>query len=103
MSAARRSSTDIHTIVAVVMLSIGLAIVVHGAYTAYTAFEQASLQVPELKTLEEALVYITNNLLSLAIKLAFLGLYIWTGSILIVRGIDMFKRPTETVKTLSKK
>ena len=77
--------------VGLVMLAAGLAIVGIGAYLAYDAYMTYEPLLPAAQTLEKSITNTVYELLNLVIKLGFLGAMIWAGSVILSKGVDLFK------------
>ena len=82
--------------VGLIMLAVGLAIVGFGAYLAYDAYVTYRPLLPAAATLEKSITNTVYELLNLVIKLGFLGAMIWAGSIVLGKGVEVFK--SEVVK-----
>jgi len=75
----------------IVTLLIGIFIIIFGAFLAFYAYLNYKPLLPAGKDLQSSITSTVYELLNLVIKLAFLGAMIWAGSILLGKGIDLFK------------
>lgn len=77
--------------VGLVMLAVGLAVVGFGAYLAYEAYMTYRPLLPAAPSLEKSITNTVYELLNLVIKLGFLGAMIWAGSIILGKGVEVFR------------
>jgi len=77
-------------IVPLVLIAVGVTIVVIGVVYAFIAYNSYSNILPRASTLEQSITYTVYELLNLVIKLSFLGLGIWGGSIVLKHGVQSF-------------
>ncbi|MFN3268690.1 MAG: hypothetical protein ACK416_05475 [Zestosphaera sp.] len=75
----------------IAILLAGVLIVVFGAFLAFDAYLNYRPLLPAGEDLQSSITNTVYELLNLVIKLGFLGAMIWAGSILLGRGIDLFK------------
>ncbi len=75
------------------ILVIGLLIVLLGAFYAFYAYKNYEPILPRGNTLEEAITNSTYDLVNLAAQLAFLGLGIWAGAVLVREGLKHLHSP----------
>ena len=78
-------------IVGLVLVGVGLAILCIGALLAYDAYRGYKPITPQTKSLEEAITTTTYDLVNLAVKLGFLGVLVWSGSIPLRYGVEMVR------------
>lgn len=75
----------------VAILLAGVLIVVFGAFLAFDAYLNYRPLLPAGEDLQSSITRTVYELLNLVIKLGFLGAMIWAGSILLGKGVDLFK------------
>lgn len=75
----------------VAILLAGVLIVVSGAFLAFEAYLNYRPLLPAGGDLQTSITNTVYELLNLVIKLGFLGAMIWAGSILLGKGVDLFK------------
>lgn len=73
------------------ILLVGVLIVILGAFLAFDAYHNYRPLLPAGEDLQSSITNTVYELLNLVIKLGFLGAMIWAGSILLGKGIDLFK------------
>ena len=73
-------------ITGLILTCIGSLIVIIGAYLAYQCFQTYTPILPRAESLSEALTNTTYELVNLVLKLGFLGVMIWGGSVLLRYG-----------------
>ncbi|MEM2021283.1 MAG: hypothetical protein QXP80_03535 [Zestosphaera sp.] len=73
------------------VLAVGVFIVLFGAFLAYDAYNNYRPLLPAGVDLQSSITNTVYELLNLVIKLGFLGAMIWAGSVLLSRGVDLFK------------
>ena len=73
------------------LVALGVILVLAAAGVAYNEYTRASAQIPEGASLEVILSSSTSILLTLLVKIAFLGLVLAAGSILLGKGISMLR------------
>ncbi len=76
--------------VGLALVVIGLIVVLFGAYLAYQAY-QAYKPLRGGGSLEETISTSVMELVNLAFKLAYIGVIVWAGGILLRNGVDAFK------------
>jgi len=76
-------------ITGLILTCIGSLIVILGVYLAYQCFQTYSPILPKAESLSEALTNTTYELVNLVLKLGFLGVMIWGGSVLLRHGIHV--------------
>jgi hypothetical protein len=76
----------------------GLALIVAGgilvivaALIALSSFYGYSIQIPRGQNIEDTITSLVNVLIELAIRLGFLGVMVWAGSILLRYGVQSIK------------
>ncbi len=72
---------------AVGILLLGLVIILLGVAYAFNSYKNYKPLLPKGNTLEEAITNSTFDLVNLAAQLAFLGVGIWGGAILLREGL----------------
>ncbi|MGC8975784.1 MAG: hypothetical protein ACP5KB_06290 [Thermoprotei archaeon] len=75
----------------VAILLAGVLIVVFGAFLAFDAYLNYRPLLPAGEDLQSSITRTVYELLNLVIKLGFLGAMIWAGSILLGKGVELFK------------
>lgn len=75
----------------IAILLAGVLIVVFGAFLAFDAYLNYRPLLPAGGDLQSSITNTVYELLNLVIKLGFLGAMIWAGSILLGKGVDLFK------------
>jgi len=71
-----------------ILLVIGIGIVVFGAFLAYDAYNTYKPVLPRAESLEQAITNTSYELVNLVLKLGFLGVMIWAGSVLLNHGVS---------------
>jgi len=75
-------------LIGVIVLLLGLIIVLIGAYLAYEAYQTYKPVLPKGSSLDEAITNTAYELVNLVLKLGFLGVMVWGGSILLKNGLN---------------
>jgi len=75
-------------LVGLAVLVLGLAITVLGAFLAYNAYASYSPVLPRAASLDEAVTNTVYELLNLVLKLGFLGVMLWAGTVLLKNGLS---------------
>ncbi|ABM80164.1 hypothetical protein [Hyperthermus butylicus] len=78
-------------LMATILIVIGVVVVVAGALAAYHAYAMYNPVLPPAERLDQAIAYTSYELVNLAARLGFLGLMIWAGSVLLLRGIELLQ------------
>lgn len=73
-----------------VLIAIGVIIIVVGVIFAFIAYGSYTNILPHASTLEQSITYTIYELLNLVMKLSFLGMGIWGGSIVLRYGIQSY-------------
>jgi len=77
-----------------ILIWSGALIVIFSAILGIYMFYTYSPLLPAGGTLEESLSFTVYELMNIVIRIAFLGIAIWAGAILMSKGIEMGKRPS---------
>ncbi len=78
--------------VAYALIGLGVLLVLVAAGVAYSEYRAAEAVIPEGASLEVVLSESTSVLLNLLIKIAFLGIVLAAGSILLGKGIALLRK-----------
>ncbi len=82
------------TLVGALLLVIGLLLLVFSFFKAYTAYQNYQPVMPKVSgDLATAVSSASFELINLAAKLAFVGIMVWAGSIILKYGVDLFRSP----------
>jgi hypothetical protein len=73
------------------LIVVGAVLVVVAASIAFSSFYGYSVQIPRGQNIEDTITSLINVLVELAIKLGFLGVVVWAGSILLKYGVQSIK------------
>lgn len=71
------------------LLVIGVLLIVFGAYLAYNTYVSYTPILPRASSLEEAVTNTAYELVNVAVKLGFLGVLVWCGSIITKHGVSL--------------
>ncbi len=82
---------------------VGFIILIHAAYITLSCFYGYSTGITSPSGIEGVLSGTLQWLMNLVVKLAFLGIYVWIGSILISRGIVAIRQPSITTESKREK
>ncbi len=77
--------------VGIVLVVVGLALVLFGAYLAYAAYTAYKPLAVKGGSLESVVSVSVMKLVDLAFKLAYIGVIVWAGGILLKNGIEAYK------------
>lgn len=84
------SSINIIRYSGLAIIVVGLVMLIHAASIALT-FLSSYTCVVETSSAESTLITATKCLVDLAIRLGFLGIYVWIGGLVMLRGISIVK------------
>jgi hypothetical protein len=79
--------------VGLVLVIVGLVVVLAGAYLAYAAYKSYKPLKASPGGIEETISVTVMKLVDLAFKLAYIGVIVWAGGILLRNGIEAYKPP----------
>ncbi|MEM0000571.1 MAG: hypothetical protein QXG15_03610 [Desulfurococcaceae archaeon] len=80
----------VHRYIGIALVAAGTIIVILAVITAYYSFYNYTL--PSIYgSLEESVTRLINALVEIAVRLGFLGVIVWAGSVLLRYGIQSFK------------
>ena len=84
-------SKNIQGYIGSTLVAVGIAVILIAIATAITSFYD--YRIPEISgsTLDDVLVKLVGILVDVAIRLGFLGVIVWAGSILLKYGIPLIK------------
>lgn len=74
------------------LVGLGIVLILVAAGVAYNEYRAASAEIPEGASLEVILSESTSVLLTLLVKIAFLGIVLAAGSILLGKGISLLRK-----------
>ncbi len=81
-------------IVGVVLLVLGIVMIVFSFYQAFIAYQNYKPVMPKVAgDLAQAVSSASFELINLAAKLAFIGVMVWAGSIVLKYGVELFRSP----------
>lgn len=76
----------------ILLIGLGLVLLLVSFFFAIQAFLSFSgLTTPSEESLTRALVKASYDLINLAVRLAFLGIGVWVGSIVLKSGVELMK------------
>lgn len=75
----------------ITLIIVGAVLVVIAAFIALQSFYGYTIQISKGQNLEDTITSLVNVLVELAIKLGFLGVIVWAGSILLKYGVQSIK------------
>jgi len=78
----------LYRVLALAITLLGLAVIVTGIVLALQSFYEYKPLLPPSTSLNEAVASTVYELLNLVIKLAFLGVAVWGGSIALSKGLS---------------
>lgn len=79
-------------LVALVLIVLGVALVVFSFYEAFLAYTNYRPVMPKVEgDLAKAVSSASFELINLAARLAFIGVMVWAGSVVLRNGIDLLK------------
>jgi len=76
-------------LIGLIIILIGLIIVIAGAVIALDAYNTYKPILPQASRLDEAITNTVYELLNLAIKLGFIGVFIYAGGLLLKHGVSV--------------
>lgn len=79
--------------VGLVLVIVGLIVVLAGAYLAYAAYKSYRPLEASPGGIEETISVSVMKLVDLAFKLAYIGVIVWAGGILLRNGVEAYKPP----------
>jgi hypothetical protein len=82
------------TIITILLLILGMVFIITAAVIAYVSFYGYKVPVVQGASVEDVITSLINALVDIAVKLGFLGLTVWAGSILLKHGISLIKPET---------
>lgn len=74
-----------------ILIAIGAILVIIAAVIALQSFYGYIAEIPRGQGIEDTITSLVNILVELAIKLGFLGVAVWAGSILLKYGVQSIK------------
>lgn len=77
--------------IGVALIVLGVVVVLAAVAVAFNSFYSYRVPVVAGSSLDELIPKLLNVLVELAVRLGFLGLCIWGGSILIKHGVSLLK------------
>ena len=89
-----RSHSRLSMTLGLILIILGIALVLLGAYLAYEAYMTYKPLIPKSPNLTVTLTSSMYELLNLVIKIGFLAIVIWAGSILLTKGVNILVRST---------
>lgn len=79
--------------VALILVIIGIGLVSFSFYESYQAYLNYKPVLPQVTgDLAQAVTNASFELINLAARLAFIGVMVWAGSVILRSGIDLLKR-----------
>lgn len=92
---------DRKLILPIVLVAVGIAIIVIGAYLAFKEFVSYKPNYSSTGSIEQSISNTINEVINLVVKIAFIAAAIWAGSVLVKYGarsyVD-FNKPPKVVK-----
>ena len=75
----------------ILLLILGVVFVITSVVLAYTSFYSYKVSTVQGASVEDVITSLVNALVDIAVRLGFLGLIVWAGSILLKHGITLIK------------
>ncbi|MEM3927112.1 MAG: hypothetical protein QXU13_06005 [Desulfurococcaceae archaeon] len=81
----------IHKYTGIALIIMGAVLIIIAAITAYTSFHGYKLPEVANESIDMAIISLVRTLADIAIRLGFLGIMVWAGSIFLRYGIQSIK------------
>jgi len=77
----------------ILLVVIGISIMIFSGFLAYKEYNEITRQsIPSLTSIEDLVSEVTPIILYYGLRLAFLSVMVWIGSILLYRGIQLMMK-----------